>query len=167
MNHRIYHTQKARDRRTWKLTGIRNSEAEEASNAPDNILSVPVQSQFCVDLENLPTPHALKARIDNHPARFAHVGGRNKQNKPPSMKEATHDTQPEFEAGTHQSDKALHRRKNRETRKMLEEHWTKQSLENNTLPALIASVSPADTDTLVDGLEKLHVGAVETVMARQ
>jgi len=77
------------------------------------------------------------------------------------MKEATHDTQPELEAGTH---KALHRRKNRETRKMLEEHWTKQSLENNTLPALIASVSPADTDTLVDGLEKLHVGAVETVM---
>jgi len=41
---------------------------------------------------------------------------------------------------------------------------TRQSLENNTLPALIASVSSADTDTLVDGLKKLHVRVVETVM---
>ena len=142
----------------------------EASNAPDNQLFIPVQSQFCVDLEisSVFKPRPMKARIDNHP-RFAHVGGRNKQNKkikPTYVKEAIHDTQPELEAGTQKSDKALHRRKNRdkrreEKRKTLEEQT---SLDNNMLPAMITSVSPADTDTLVDGLKKLHVGVVETVV---
>ena len=41
----------------------------------------------------------MKTRVDNQP-RFAHAGGRNKRNKkikPPSMKEAIHDAQPELD----------------------------------------------------------------------
>ena len=145
-----------------------DSETEEVSNAPDNLLPVPVQPQFCVDLEisSVFKPRPMKARVDNHP-RFAHAGGRNKRSKkikPPSMKEAIHDIRPGLEDGTQKSDKALYRRNNRDKRREEKRKILEQTLDDNALPVTIAGVSPADADTLVVGLKKLHVGVVETVM---
>jgi len=133
-------------------------ETEDIANAADDErLAVPSQNRFRIDLEisSVFKPRPMKARNPHHAYIAGGKNKRAKKHKPLLM-------QPEIDAPP-KMDKAQYRRQGRdrrreEKRKALEASATQAVDRQETIKALSTT---ADADSLISGLETLHVSLVE------